>query len=128
MSLSIELMLVAVGGATGAATRYATALLATRLWGETFPWGTLIVNLFGCFLIGLAYVAGVEVGALGPRARLFVMTGLLGGLTTFSAFGLETSALLMQGIPFYATLNIVGNVAGGLLLFLLAVVLGRILF
>ncbi|MFP4250126.1 MAG: fluoride efflux transporter CrcB [Armatimonadota bacterium] len=125
--MSIELMLVAVGGAAGAVTRYATAVLAVRLWGETFPWGTLIVNLAGCFMIGLVYAAGVEAGALGPRARLFVMTGLLGGLTTFSSFGLETSTLLMQGTSLYATLNILGNVVGGLLMFMLAVVLGRIL-
>ena len=126
--MGIELVLVAIGGAAGAVTRYATAVLAVRLWGETFPWGTLIVNLAGCFVIGLVYAAGVEAGALGPRARLFIMTGLLGGLTTFSAFSLETSALVMQGTSLYATLNILGNVVGGILVFLLALWLGRILF
>ncbi|MFW5867885.1 MAG: fluoride efflux transporter CrcB [Armatimonadota bacterium] len=125
--MSIELVLVAVGGGAGAVTRYLTALLAARLWGESFPWGTLIVNLVGCFAIGLVFALGVEGGAIGPRARLFLMTGLLGGLTTFSAFSLETSALLAQGTGWYTVLNVLGNVGGGLLVFMLGVTIGRVM-
>lgn len=127
VQLGHELMLVALGGGVGALGRYLTAVLAARLWGETFPWGTLIVNLVGCFVIGLVYAAGVEAGAIGPRTRLFLMTGLLGGLTTFSAFSLETSTLLMQGTEWHAVLNLLTNVAGGIGLFMVGLTIGRIL-
>lgn len=125
--MGIELVLVALGGGAGALCRYATALLAARLWGESFPWGTLIVNLAGCFFIGVIYALGVEAGAIGPRTRLFLMTGLLGGLTTFSAFSLETSTLLMAGTTLHSTLNLLANVGGGLLLFIGGLMLGRIM-
>ncbi|HCA47326.1 MAG TPA: fluoride efflux transporter CrcB [Armatimonadetes bacterium] len=125
--MSLEIALVALGGGIGALVRYLTALITARLWGETFPWGTLAVNLAGCFLIGVIYAFGVEAGAVGPRARLFVMTGLLGGFTTFSTFSLETSTLLMQGAGWEASLNLVGNVVGGLMLFMAGLIIGRIL-
>jgi len=125
--VSLEIALVALGGGIGALVRYLTALITARLWGETFPWGTLAVNLAGCFLIGVIYAFGVEAGAVGPRARLFVMTGLLGGFTTFSTFSLETSTLLMQGAGWEASLNLVGNVVGGLMLFMAGLIIGRIL-
>ena len=122
-----EMILVVLGGGVGALLRYLTALVTARLWGETFPWGTLAANLAGCFLIGLIYAFGVEAGGVGPRTRLFIMTGLLGGLTTFSTFSLETSTLLMQGAGSYAALNLIGNVVGGIALFMIGLALGRIL-
>jgi len=125
--LGLELLLVALGGGTGALGRYLTALLAARLWGETFPWGTLVVNLAGSFAIGVIYALGVEAGAVGPRARLFLMTGVLGGLTTFSAFSLETSTLLMAGGTWQSALNLLATVGGGLVLFIAGLMLGRIL-
>lgn len=126
--MGIELILIALGGGIGAVGRYLTALLAVHLWGDSFPWGTLVVNLAGCLAIGVIYAVGVEAGAIGPRARLFLMTGLLGGLTTFSAFGLETSALMMQGTGLHAALNVLGNLLGALLLFMVGLMIGRILF
>jgi len=125
--LGLELLLVALGGGTGALGRYLTALLAARLWGEAFPWGTLVVNLAGSFAIGVLYALGVEAGAVGPRARLFLMTGLLGGLTTFSAFSLETSTLLMAGGTWQSALNLLATVGGGLVLFVVGLMIGRIL-
>ncbi len=125
--MGLELLLVALGGGTGALGRYLTALLAARLWGETFPWGTLVVNLAGSFAIGVIYALGVEAGAVGPRARLFLMTGVLGGLTTFSAFSLETSTLLMAGGTWQSALNLLATVGGGLVLFIAGLMLGRIL-
>lgn len=125
--MGTELVLVALGGGAGALCRYVTGLLAARLWGESFPWGTLIVNLGGCLVIGVVYALGVEAGVIGPRARLFLMTGVLGGLTTFSAFSLETSTLLMAGSAWSPAVNVVGNVVGGLLLFIAGLMLGRIL-
>jgi len=125
--LGLELVLVALGGGAGALGRYLTALLAARLWGETFPWGTLVVNLAGSFAIGVIYALGVEAGAVGPRARLFLMTGVLGGLTTFSAFSLETSTLLMAGGTWQSALNLLATVGGGLVLFIAGLMLGRML-
>ncbi len=125
--MGLELVLVALGGGAGALGRYLTALLAARLWGETFPWGTLVVNLAGSFAIGVIYALGVEAGAVGPRARLFLMTGVLGGLTTFSAFSLETSTLLMAGGTWQSALNLLATVGGGLVLFIAGLMLGRML-
>lgn len=122
-----ELILVGLGGGAGALGRYLIALAVARVWGESFPWGTLIVNLGGSFAIGVVYAVGVEAGGIGPRARLFLMTGLLGGLTTFAAFSMETSTLLLQGTGVYATVNLISNVLGGLLLFIAGLIIGRIL-
>lgn len=125
--LGIELALVAVGGGIGTLGRYLTALIAARLWGEAFPWGTLAANLAGCFAIGVIYALGVEAGAVGPRARLFLMTGLLGGLTTFSSFSLETSTLMMTGSVWSTALNLLANVGGGLMVFVGGLMIGRIM-
>ena len=125
--MGIEVMLVALGGGVGAVGRYLTALAAARLWGESFPWGTMIANLAGCFTIGMVYAVGVEAGGISPRARLFLMTGLLGGLTTFSSFSLETTTLLMSGSSWHSLLNLVANVGLGLILFSAGLLVGRIL-
>ncbi|MSO76126.1 MAG: fluoride efflux transporter CrcB [Alphaproteobacteria bacterium] len=85
-------LLVAGGSALGGVARYACGLWALALFGGGFPWGTLIVNILGSFVIGL--VAGLTTSA---DVRLFVMVGLCGGYTTFSAFSLETLALMQDG-------------------------------
>jgi CrcB protein len=95
------LLLVALGGAVGAVLRY---LVARTLGATAFPWATLCVNVVGCFGIGLG-LAWLErasaAGSIGPERaaelRLFVVVGLLGGLTTFSALGQETVALARSG-------------------------------
>ncbi len=90
-SWTMKILLVMLGGSLGALSRYAVSLLAVKLFGVKFPWGTLIVNLSGCFLIGLAFAWGERgLGIMNPSIRLFFITGYLGALTTFSSFGLET--------------------------------------
>jgi CrcB protein len=89
------LLLVALGGAIGSVLRFGAGLAAARLIGTGLPWGTLAVNVAGSFLIGVAFVLLAERGQ--ARAAAFVMTGLLGGFTTFSAFSLETLALWSRG-------------------------------
>jgi protein CrcB len=84
--------LVMCGGSLGAASRYGIGLLAVRIWGAGFPWGTLIVNLVGCFFIGLVFGLGDSVRFLTSEMRLLLVTGYLGALTTFSTFCLETVA------------------------------------
>ena len=89
-------VLVAFGSALGGLARYWLGVVAARAWGESFPWGTLIINTAGSFAIGLFFSLTAATGAMpaSGNARLFVMTGLCGGFTTFSAFSLQTVQLL----------------------------------
>jgi CrcB protein len=117
-------MWIAVGSALGGVFRYWCSGLAARLIGETFPWGTLIVNVVGSFVIGLTFTLTGPDGRLliGSTARQFVMVGLCGGYTTFSSFSLQTLSLIRDGELLYAGVNIVGSV----LLCMLAVWLGHV--
>jgi CrcB protein len=92
-------LVVAVGGAIGSVCRYWCSGLVARAFGETFPWGTLVVNVSGSFLIGLVAVVTGPDGRLlwSAAARQHVMVGLLGGFTTFSSFSLQTLSLLEDG-------------------------------
>ena len=85
----LNVLLVAAGGALGSTARYGVSLLALRWCGSAFPWGTLAVNVLGCLAAG---VVAARVDPLSPW-RTFLVAGVLGGFTTFSAFGLETRAL-----------------------------------
>ncbi|MDP1699860.1 MAG: fluoride efflux transporter CrcB [Aestuariivirga sp.] len=85
---------VAIGGAIGSAARYGVNVWSARLLGAAFPWHTLIVNIAGCFVMGML----VEVMALklnvGTETRAFLTTGILGGFTTFSAYSLDFALLV----------------------------------
>jgi CrcB protein len=90
---------VAVGGAIGSVARFWLASAMTVLTGPRFPWGTLLINVLGSFVIGL--VAGYTLTpgrvAMHPDIRIFLMTGVCGGFTTFSAFSLQTLELMQTG-------------------------------
>ena len=103
---------VALGGALGSVTRYWFSGVIARYVGETFPWGTLIVNVTGSLLIGfIATVSGTDGRFLVPaEARQFMMVGILGGYTTFSSFSLQTLTLARDGEWLLAGANIVGSV------------------
>lgn len=98
MSGATNILLVGLGGFAGAIARY---LLGGWVLHHTlsakFPWGTFTVNLLGCLVIGLLSGLAEKFDWLSPSLRLFLLTGLLGGFTTFSAFGLETVFLLRRG-------------------------------
>jgi fluoride exporter len=99
---------IAIGSALGGVARYWCSGVAARLIGETFPWGTLIVNVVGSFIIGFfATLTGPD-GRIyvGTTARQFVMVGFCGGYTTFSSFSLQTLNLLNDGEMFRAGTNI----------------------
>lgn len=117
------LLFVAAGGAIGAAARYGVSIWLD-VAAEVFPWPTLVVNLVGSFLIGLALPALLH----RPLAQLLLMTGVLGGFTTFSAFSLDVLALLQAGRQGTALVYVLASVVGGLALVLLGFVLGRALF
>lgn len=109
-----DILLVGSGGFLGAIARFALNRLVTPdASAARFPWGTLIVNVTGCLLIGLVAGLAERSDMLSAQHRLFLMTGLLGGYTTFSAFALETYAL--RGASGVALLNVVAQVGLGYL-------------
>jgi len=116
---------IAIGSALGGVARYWFSGVVARLIGETFPWGTLFINVIGSFIIGFfATLTGPDGRILVPSvARQFVMIGLCGGFTTFSSFSLQTLNLATDGEYLYAGLYIVLSVV----LCLIAVWLGSIL-
>ncbi len=105
------LLWIFLGSGLGGIARYLAATAVAARWGETFPWGTLVVNVTGSFAIGFvaALLTVDERPLLGTDVRLFVMTGLLGGYTTYSTFSLQTLALVRAGEWFKASAN-----AGGM--------------
>jgi fluoride exporter len=104
---------VALGGALGSMARYGVGIGAARAWGDTFPWGTLIINIAGSFVISLFGTLTSQAGAAPapPGLRIFVMVGFCGGFTTFSSFSLQTLELLQAGetvrAGLYVTLSVV---------------------
>jgi fluoride exporter len=108
-------LLVALGGAIGSVTRWATAFLISQQLGVAFPWGTLTINVTGSFLIGvigeLARTASLGVT---PDVRTFLVVGCLGGFTTFSSFSFETLGLFQRGAIGPAFTYALGSVALGL--------------
>jgi len=105
--------------------RYGISLASARFWGASFPYGTLIVNLLGCFLIGICFSLAGNAKWFTPSTRIFLMTGMMGGLTTFSSYGLESMNLALQGDRYSALFNIVTNNGGGLICALLGLWAGK---
>ena len=99
---------VALGGAVGASGRYLVGLAAIRSFGPGFPCGTVIVNVFGSFLMGVLVVVLAHLSA--TRLAPLLMTGLLGGFTTFSAFSLDAVALWERGHAAAATLYVLASI------------------
>ena len=101
---------IALGGAVGALSRHYMAAAVSRAFGLGFPYGTLTVNVVGCFLMGLLVEAMALRFSITPEARGFLAVGLLGGFTTFSAFSLEVALLYERGQPLLAALYVVASV------------------
>ena len=119
-----KVLLVMCGGSLGAASRYGVSLLTAKVWGIQFPWGTLVVNLTGCFLIGLIFALADRVRLLTPDVRLLLITGYLGALTTFSSFSLETVNAGRSGMTLLPLANMLINNVGGFLLTFFGIWLG----
>ena len=122
-----RVLLVAVGGALGSVVRYLVATAALTWMGPAFPWGTLAVNLVGSFLIGFVQQLATEAFVIGEDTRLFLSTGVMGGLTTYSAFSYETVRLFETGAAWQAWLNVVVTTAACLTLCFLGLTAGRLL-
>lgn len=121
--------LVAGGGAFGSVLRYLLATAIQKANSSNFPWGTVVVNILGCFVIGLLYVWLID-RPPNPRMalRALLMVGVMGGFTTFSSFSLETVGLMMQGSYAAAALNVAGSVIVCLLGTTFGIALARHLF
>ncbi len=119
----IAYLYVALGSAAGGVARYGLGLMAGRLWGESFPWGTIAINVLGSFVIGFFGALTMPEGAMpaSQNLRIFVMVGICGGFTTFSSFSLQTFSLARDGSWFAA----MGNVLLSVTACLLAVTLGH---
>lgn len=109
-----HVLLAGCGGFVGAAARYWLGGIVHRQLGAAFPYGTLLVNVSGCFVIGALGAVSEERLVFSPGARVFWMIGVLGGYTTFSSFGYETMALLREGSSAFALANVAAQVALGL--------------
>jgi CrcB protein len=123
-----RIIVVGLGGFLGSVLRYLVSGWTHALLGERFPWGTLAVNVVGCFVLGGLAASAYEGEALGPSARLFLFIGVIGGFTTFSAFGYETVTLIEAGRGAAACLSMAANLGFGISAVWLGAVTTRALF
>ena len=105
MSTTARFFLICVGGAFGTGARYLLATAVTRAFGN-FPFGTLAVNVIGSFLASVLMVLALEKSALSPDLRLIMVTGVMGGFTTYSSFNYETLQLAQSGAGGLAVANV----------------------
>jgi CrcB protein len=111
--LYVNLVLIAIGGALGSVARYLFSSAVLRATGSLFPAGTFAVNAVGCFVFGIVAGAAEQRVALPPEVRAFVLIGILGGFTTFSSYSFESFTLIRDGQFLWASINLVGQVAIG---------------
>lgn len=122
----METFLIFVGAGCGGVFRYWISNAFYLFLGRHFPYGTLIVNVSGCFLMGLLFVLLIErINGAGPHLRSLLLIGLLGGYTTFSSFSIETINLFENGAPLAAVTNILSSLVLCLSGTWLGILLGR---
>ena len=122
-----NLLALITGSIAGGLARYYMSGAVFRITASRFPFGTLAVNLTGCFIIVFITALGAEKFSLSHSAKLLLVTGFCGAFTTFSAFILETDSLIRSGNVFWALLYILVSVCAGFLLFRLGVLAGEII-
>ncbi|MQS13006.1 fluoride efflux transporter CrcB [Streptomyces kaniharaensis] len=106
-------LLVVAGAVVGAPLRYLTDRAVQARHDSVFPWGTFVVNVFGCLVLGLV-TGAVAAGAASPHVQVLLGTGFCGALTTYSTFSYETLRLVETGAGRYAVANVVGSLVAGL--------------
>jgi len=121
-----KLAWLAAAGALGSLCRYGLAGLAQRIGGAGFPWGTMTVNLVGCFLAGLLWALFEHRWAVSPTTRTVVLVGFMGAFTTFSAFMLETGQLVRSHELMYAAANVAVQNGVGFVALFAGLALGRL--
>lgn len=120
-------MLVGLGGGIGSILRYLCQKWVYQLYPFSFPWGTFLVNIAGCFLIGVFFAASEKATFITGDWRLFLTTGLCGGYTTFSTFAFENMNLVRTGDISYMLLYITGSVVLGILAVFAGIALVKLL-
>lgn len=123
----VKLLLIGFAGFIGTLGRYWLSGVVARRYGETFPLGTLLVNLIGCFLVGLLFYLMQERYLVNQNVRTIILIGMLGGFTTFSSLGLQTFTLIQDNEIALAVINMVASNVMGLLLVWAGYALGRAL-
>jgi len=118
---------IALAGLVATLLRYWLSGFVSRQYGETFPWGTMVVNLIGCLVTGAVFFLTEERFVVSPTVRTVILIGLLGGFTTFSAYGLQTFTLLRDGEVGLAILNVIASNVLGLSMVWVGYVVGRVL-
>lgn len=116
---------IAIAGAAGALSRYAVEGIVSRRMSGAFPWGTMVVNLSGAFLVGFLFTVLAERFLVAPWLRSTLLIGFLGAYTTFSTLSLETLRLAQDGARLLALANGAGTLVAGLIAVYAGVVLGR---
>jgi len=120
-----QALLISLAGAFGTLSRYLVGVWAGRVLGAGFPYGTLIVNVVGCFLIALVYQLAMSSTMISSSMRLTLATGFIGGLTTYSSFNYETTELLRERAWATGVMNVGATLAACFVAGLLGLALGR---
>lgn len=123
----MKYLVLGLGGFIGVNLRFLIQTWAANRWGPDFPYGTLLINVAGSFILGLFVTLATTRLIVSPNLRLFVAVGLLGGFTTFSSFTVETLNLLQGGRWLPSALYLLGNVVLGLLAAMAGIILARAL-
>lgn len=117
------ILVIALGGALGSVARYLVGKASVMIWGPDFPWDTLIVNIIGCFIMGILAGVLAQYTDFSQEVKSFLLIGLLGGFTTFSAFALDVVTLYQRGswvsAGLYLSASVIASIAallGGLFL------------
>ena len=121
----MPLVLIALGGAAGAITRYLVDGWIAQRAGGAFPWGTLVVNVSGSLILGLLFALAIERGVLPASARGPVLIGFIGAYTTFSTLMLESWRLIEDGAVLLGLVNLVGSSLTGMVALIIGLTIGR---
>ncbi|WHA39881.1 fluoride efflux transporter CrcB [Agrobacterium larrymoorei] len=124
----LNILLVALGGAIGSVGRYLVGVWGTRLAGPNFPWGTLTVNIVGAFFIGLMVEMIARRLDASAEMRVFIVTGIIGGFTTWSSFTLDAVVLFERGALGMSALYIMASLLVSFVAIFAGLALGRALF
>ncbi len=122
-----KILNLVVGGAAGTLARYFLSTFIYGIFGPSFPYGTMVVNLLGCFIIGILVSFSENKFILGSNAKILLMIGFCGAFTTFSTFILETSNLIKDGESMRAFLNVILSVIVGFIVFRVGILIGDII-
>ena len=120
-----QMILLAIAGAAGTLSRYGLSSLIQKYGVGSLPWGTIAVNLIGCFLFGIIWSLAEDRQMLSPQARFVLLTGFMGAFTTFSTLVFETSWFIRNSQLWLALANSVGQLIAGVMLILLGLAVVR---